>query len=85
VERAMIMGSTEQLQANELLFAAVDADSGGPAAGGDDAGDALNLDKVEQLTIEKALRKHSGNISHAAKELGITRTSLYRRMEKYGL
>ncbi len=87
VERAMIMGSTEQLQANELLVAAVDADtrvSGGlnESGGGNDA---LNLDKVEQVTIEKALRKHSGNISHAAKELGITRTSLYRRMEKYGL
>ncbi len=85
VERAMIMGSTEQLQAHELLFSAVDADAG-PANAADDGGtEALNLDKVEQATIEKALRKHAGNISHAAKELGITRTSLYRRMEKYGL
>jgi DNA-binding NtrC family response regulator len=85
VERAMIMGNTEQLQANELLFAAVDVDAGGSGAGDGGSTDALNLDKVEQVTIEKALRKHSGNISHAAKELGITRTSLYRRMEKYGL
>ncbi len=84
VERAMIMGNTEQLQANELLFAAADMDGG--ASGADSGGtDALNLDKVEQVTIEKALRKHAGNISHAARELGITRTSLYRRMEKYGL
>lgn len=83
VERAMIMGSSEQLQAKELLFAAVDADR--DAAPAHDEADALNLDKVEQITIEKALRKHAGNISHAAKELGITRTSLYRRMEKYGL
>jgi DNA-binding NtrC family response regulator len=86
VERAMIMGSTEQLQAHELLFAAADADAGAPGAAAESGSmDALNLDKVEQVTIEKALRKHSGNISHAAKELGITRTSLYRRMEKYGL
>jgi transcriptional regulator of acetoin/glycerol metabolism len=49
------------------------------------SGEELNLDKVEQQTIEKALRKHAGNISHAARELGLTRTSLYRRMEKYGL
>lgn len=86
VERAMIMGSSEQLQANELLFASVDADTSAPG-GLHESGsnDALNLDKVEQVTIEKALRKHSGNISHAAKELGITRTSLYRRMEKHGL
>jgi transcriptional regulator of acetoin/glycerol metabolism len=82
----MIMGSTEQLQANELLFAAADMDGGPSAATADSSGtDALNLDKVEQVTIEKALRKHAGNISHAARELGITRTSLYRRMEKYGL
>lgn len=81
VERAMIMGNGEQLQAKELLFG-MDADLDAAPA---HEGDALNLDKVEQLTIEKALRKHSGNISHAAKELGITRTSLYRRMEKYGL
>ncbi|MGV3591574.1 MAG: sigma-54-dependent transcriptional regulator [Gammaproteobacteria bacterium] len=81
VERAMIMGNGEQLQARELLFAA-DAELDATPA---HDGDALNLDRVEQLTIEKALRKHSGNISHAAKELGITRTSLYRRMEKYGL
>ena len=67
------------------MFAAVDADAGAAPPAGDGGADALNLDKVEQLTIEKALRKHSGNISHAAKELGITRTSLYRRMEKYGL
>jgi DNA-binding NtrC family response regulator len=83
VERAMIMGNSEQLQAKELLFSAVDADRDTTPAHG--AMDALNLDKVEQVTIEKALRKHAGNISHAAKELGITRTSLYRRMEKYGL
>jgi transcriptional regulator with PAS, ATPase and Fis domain len=46
---------------------------------------ALNLDQVEKETIASALRKHGFNISHAAKELGLTRASLYRRMEKHGL
>lgn len=45
----------------------------------------LNLDKVEKQTITKALKKHRYNISHAAKELGLTRATLYRRMEKHGL
>ena len=45
----------------------------------------LNLTAIEEMAVEKALRKNTGNISHAAKELGITRTSLYRKMEKYGL
>ena len=47
--------------------------------------DKLNLETIEKLALQKALAKYSGNISKAAKELGLTRTSLYRRMEKYGL
>jgi DNA-binding NtrC family response regulator len=45
----------------------------------------LNLDKVEKYTITQALKKHRYNISHSAKELGLTRATLYRRMEKHGL
>ena len=44
-----------------------------------------NLENVEKVIIEKVMKKHNGNISHMAKELGLTRTSLYRRLEKYGL
>jgi two-component system response regulator HydG len=44
-----------------------------------------NLDEVEKTIIRKILMKNDGNVTKAAKELGITRTSLYRRMEKYGL
>ena len=44
----------------------------------------LNLEKMEHLLIERSLKKHQYNISHAAKELGLTRAALYRRMEKYG-
>jgi DNA-binding NtrC family response regulator len=51
-----------------------------PAA---DAG--LNLGKAEKQMIERALQKHAYNISAAATELGLTRGSLYRRMEKHGL
>jgi DNA-binding NtrC family response regulator len=45
----------------------------------------LNLDRAEKQLVEEALRKHSYNISLAAAELGLTRASLYRRMEKHGL
>ena len=45
----------------------------------------LNLDQMERETIHKALIRHGFNISHAAKELGLTRASLYRRMEKHDL
>jgi len=45
----------------------------------------LNLERAEKLMVEEALKKHSYNISLAAAELGLTRASLYRRMEKHGL
>ena len=45
----------------------------------------LNLERLEYRAIEQALKKHRYNISHAAKELGLTRAALYRRMEKHGL
>lgn len=46
--------------------------------------DDLNLDRLEKAAIKQALQKHRYNISHAAKDLGLTRAALYRRMEKHG-
>jgi DNA-binding NtrC family response regulator len=51
-----------------------------PAVGGD-----LNLERAEKQMVEEALKKHAYNISLAAAELGLTRASLYRRMDKHGL
>ena len=45
----------------------------------------LHLAEAEKALLRKALKLHQGNISKAAEALGITRTSLYRRMEKHGL
>jgi DNA-binding NtrC family response regulator len=45
----------------------------------------MNLDRAERRLIERVLQKHAYNISSAAAELGLTRGSLYRRMEKHGL
>jgi DNA-binding NtrC family response regulator len=45
----------------------------------------LNLEQLEKNAIAMALKKHRFNISHTAKELGLTRAALYRRMEKHGL
>ena len=44
----------------------------------------LDLERAEKRMVEMALKRHRYNISKAAKELGLTRASLYRRMEKYG-
>jgi len=47
--------------------------------------DDLNLDRSEKAKIVQALQKHHYNVSHAARDLGLTRAALYRRMEKHGL
>lgn len=70
-ERAVILGD-------------LNPPAGGPAA---DAGEEapLHLDEVEKTAIRQAIRKHGGNLSQAARELGLGRTTLYRKMQKYGL
>ena len=40
-----------------------------------------NLDELEKVAIEQVIQKHNGNISQAAKELGLTRGALYRRLD----
>lgn len=45
----------------------------------------LNLDNLEKWAVEAAIQKHKGNISYAAKELGLSRGAMYRRLEKYDL
>ena len=45
----------------------------------------LTLDEIEKQTIIQTIEKHSGNLSHVASTLGISRAALYRRLEKYGI
>jgi two-component system response regulator HydG len=47
--------------------------------------DQLNLEKLENWAVKKAIDKHKGNVSQAAQELGLSRGAMYRRMEKYGI
>lgn len=77
IERAVIMTDSASLQETDFLFSR--------SLTGVQTSNTLNLDEVEKAAIAKALQMHSGNISKAADELGLTRASLYRRMEKYGL
>jgi DNA-binding NtrC family response regulator len=46
---------------------------------------SFNLEEIEKQIIEKVLKQHQGNITLTSKDLGLTRTSLYRRMKKYDL
>jgi transcriptional regulator of acetoin/glycerol metabolism len=47
--------------------------------------DDMPLSMVEKNTIMRVIDKHNGNITRAAKELGLTRTALYRRLSKYDI
>ncbi len=77
IERAVIMADSGTLQESDFLFSRKGHEP--------TSGDTLNLDEVEKAAVVKAIQLHHGNISKAADELGLTRASLYRRMEKYGL
>jgi DNA-binding NtrC family response regulator len=79
IERAVIMGEGKTLTADDFFFLSTVPHSE------DVQVENYNLDDVEKTVIQKAVDKHRGNISKAARELGLTRASLYRRLEKHGL
>lgn len=78
-ERAVIMSESAILQPSDFLLTQEISDSEQVVF------EDYNLEEVEKMVLRKALKKHEGNISKAADELGLTRASLYRRMDKYGL
>jgi DNA-binding NtrC family response regulator len=80
VERAVIMSESQVLEPNDFFLSQMDDSSST-----DISSTTLNLEETEKILIRKVIDKHGGNISKAAKELGLTRASLYRRIEKYGL
>ncbi len=80
VERAVIMSESNILQPDDFFLSKSDE-----AVDETIKTSNLNLEETEKMLIRKVIDKHGGNISKAAKELGLTRASLYRRIEKYGL
>ena len=78
IERAVIMSDGKQLKVSDMNINETNtAELGGI--------ENFNLESLEEWAIENAIKKHQGNISHAATELGLSRGAMYRRMEKYGL
>ena len=78
IERAVLMAQGKIIKVSDLGLRAVSED-------GVDTLEDMNLDEVERLLIQKALARHNGNVSHAAKALGLSRSALYRRLERYRL
>lgn len=79
IERAVILGESDYLEPDDFMLTVQGKHT-------EEMGfDSFNLEDIEKQVIVKVLKQHQGNISLAAKDLGLTRTSLYRRMEKYDL
>ena len=78
-ERAVVLGEGERLTAADFLPKATQGTGARP-----DVGD-LNLARSERTAVEAARKRHGHNVSQAARELGLTRAALYRRMVKHGL
>jgi two-component system response regulator HydG len=79
VERVIIMNDAEKLQPEDFYFSVQDVKEDNLKLNN------FDLEEAEKLLIIKAVSKNNGNLTKAAKELGLTRASLYRRLEKYGL
>jgi DNA-binding NtrC family response regulator len=77
LERAVLMARGPALEAGDLGLR--------PATAGAPALEQMPLDEVERVLIQKALARHGGNVSEAAKTLGLSRSALYRRLERHGL
>jgi DNA-binding NtrC family response regulator len=80
MERAAIISTNSRLGAEDFNFLA-DAGTANPAM----VPDTLNLDEMEKEAVRRAMDKYNGNITKVARELGLSRAALYRRLEKYEL
>lgn len=76
IERAVIMAERSVLQPDDFLLKRESHESAEERE--------LNLEKIERETIREAIQKHDGNLSQAARELGLSRATLYRKMNKDG-
>lgn len=77
IERAVIITDNEQIEVTDLHFSTKKTAI--------NLSESLNLEEAEKMLVEQAIQKHQGNISRAAKDLGLTRAALYRRLEKHQL
>jgi DNA-binding NtrC family response regulator len=77
VERAVLMAQRNCIKASDLALRA--------GATGSPRLEDMSLEEVEEFLIKKALARYGGNVSHAAGALGLSRSALYRRLQRFGL
>ncbi|MFN8651519.1 MAG: sigma-54 dependent transcriptional regulator [Gemmatimonadales bacterium] len=77
IERAVLLADEGEIRIADLALAPP-ADAGGRL-------DQMTLEEVEKVLVQKALARAGGNVTEAAKALGLSRSAMYRRLERYGL
>ncbi len=80
MERAVIMAEQDIISPTDIMLSSATKEDTEM-----DLDANLTIEEVEEKLIRMALKKNQGNISKAARDLGLTRTSLYRRLQKYGI
>ena len=79
VERAVILGQGKSLEPDDFVFRK------GTSATSSSVNDALQLEDVERQLIQQTMQRYRGSVTDVARELGLSRQALYRRLEKFGL
>jgi two-component system, NtrC family, response regulator HydG len=79
IERVIIMSDGNELTPDDVIFSPIESVNQNASSESDET----KLSNIEKNTILRVIEKNNGNITKAAKELGITRTALYRRLGKY--
>ncbi|HWW74500.1 MAG TPA: sigma-54 dependent transcriptional regulator, partial [Pyrinomonadaceae bacterium] len=79
VQRAVLLARTDEVKPADLGLQAARGE------GGERRLEEMSLEEVERLLIQKALKRFGGNVSQAAETLGLSRSALYRRMQKYDI
>ena len=78
VERAVLLAESDQIRGVDLAL-------GASASDGSPGFEEMTLDEVECQLIKCALQRFDGNVTDAAKALGLSRSALYRRLQRFGL
>src|SRR5690606_31818010 len=84
IERAVIMSDQQYIRAVDVLFSPIEQETYVEPVENPEF-NSHNLEEMEQKAIRAAIERYNGNISKAAKELGLTRAALYRRLDKYNI
>ena len=85
IERTVLVSQGDELDSSHLAAALAMEPETSPRQGGFPEAGSMTLDEVERAVIQRSLERHGNNLTSVAAALGLSRGSLYRRLEKHGI